>query len=228
MIKNWKSLFLKSEESAEKETKPTEPLSFPVNKPSDSFPVAEPYTEKATFDPVVNEVIQVYESGLDSINMPGYDFYEFYKTIASTGVANEQTYKMAYQMAKSLDKTITPEKLTKDAEFYVSKISEVHGQYVSQGQQKLNSLQQEKSTEKTKLMTEVDQASIRIAHLKVELQQLESDVNSKKTVLAKIDETYYPKEKAIKEKLNANDLARKTSVDKLSSIKEGILRYIKI
>jgi vacuolar-type H+-ATPase subunit I/STV1 len=160
--------------------------------------------------------------------MPGYDFYEFYKTIASTGMANEQTYKMAYQMAKSLDKTITPEKLTKDAEFYVSKISEVHGQYVSQGQQKLNSLQQEKSSEKTKLMNEVDAASIRIAHLKVELQQLESEVNSKKTLLAKIDETYYPKEKAIKEKMNANDLARKTSVDKLSSIKEGILRYIKI
>ena len=228
MIKNWKSLFLKSEESAEKVKTTTEPLSFPVNKPLDSFPVAESYPEKTTFDPVVNEVIQVYESGLDSINMPGYDFYEFYKTIASTGVANEQTYKMAYQMARSLDKTITPEKLTKDAEFYVSKISEVHGQYVSQGQQKLNSLQQEKSTEKTKLMTEVDQASIRIAHLKVELQKLESEVNSKKTILAKIDETYYPKEKAIKEKLNANDLARKTSVDKLSSIKEGILRYIKI
>ena len=43
----------------------------------------------------------------------------------------------------------------------------------------------------------------------------------------KVDEIHYPQEKSIREKLNANDLARKTSIDKLNMIKEGIHRFIK-
>jgi hypothetical protein len=56
---------------------------------------------------------------------------------------------------------------------------------------------------------------------------LETDINNKRNALGKIDETYYTQEKTIKEKLSANDFARKTSIDKLNIIKEGILRYIK-
>lgn len=229
MMKNWKSLFVKTEgvETAKKDPAP-ESFSFPVNNPTSS--TAQPtatYTTQVVNDPVLTEVLQVYENGLDSINMPGYDFYEFYKAIVSTGMAGEQTYNMAYQMARTLDKTITAQKLVHDAEFYISKINEVHSQYVSQGQQKLNALQEKKSTEKTKLHNEVDQAAMRIAQLRAELQQLESEINQKRNQLSKVDEGFSPQEKTIKDKLNANDMARKTSIDKLNMIKEGIQRFIK-
>jgi hypothetical protein len=59
------------------------------------------------------------------------------------------------------------------------------------------------------------------------LQQLEADINQKKSILAKTDESFNPQEKTIREKLMANDMARKISIDKLNSIKEGILKYIK-
>src|SRR5687767_3998523 len=145
MLKNWKSLFVKDLESDTEKDKPESTFSFPVNATTHTANTgAAPVIPTAT-DPVVSEVIEVYESGLDSINMPGYDFYEFYKAISSIGHANEHTYQLAYQMAKSLDKTITAQKLTADAEFYISKINEVHGQYVNQGQQKLNTLQQKKN-----------------------------------------------------------------------------------
>ncbi len=230
MIKNWKTLFVKTDEQdlEKPTTKNQESLSFPLNSHS---PIvnqsSEAFTAMAINDPVVNEVLQVYEKGLDSINMPGYDFYEFYKAISSVGMAGEQTYQMAYQMARTMDNTVTPQKLLSDAEFYISKIGEVHGQYVSQGQKKLYALQEEKSSEKNKLTSEIDQASLRITQLRSELQQLESEVNQKRTLLTKIDENVYPREKVIQEKMNANDLARKASIEKLNTIKEGIHRFIK-
>jgi hypothetical protein len=55
---------------------------------------------------------------------------------------------MAFQMASTMDKTVTVQKLTADAEFYISKINEVHSQYSSQGQQKINTITSAKSGEK--------------------------------------------------------------------------------
>ncbi|WP_207513062.1 hypothetical protein [Longitalea luteola] len=236
MIKNWKSLFVKEtgsenekKDSPKKDTT-TESFSFPVTDTSsfNASSVSGAATPPpSSIDPSVQEVLDVYESGLDSINMPGYDFYEFYKAITSIGQANENTYQLAYQMAKSLDKTITPQKLMTDAEFYISKINEVHGQYVTQGNQKLNSLQEKKSADKDKLQREIDAGSTRLSQLTAELQQLETELNQKKTALTKTDESFYPQEKTIREKLMANDMARKVSIDKLNIIKEGILKYIK-
>jgi hypothetical protein len=238
MLKNFKSLFIKTDEEEVQEKKPaptTEKFSFPVNN---STPVQSNYTPnpapapvqagfaQSASDPVINEVLKIYENGLESINMPGYDFYEFYQSVMVAG-NSEQAYNMAFQMAKTLDKTITPQKLTHDAEFYISKINEVHSQYTNQGQTKLNSIQEKKAAEKSKLNSEIDQASTRIAQIKVELAQLEGDINTKRAALGKIDDTYFPQEKAIKEKLSANDFAQKTSIDKLNIIKEGILKFIK-
>ncbi len=42
-----------------------------------------------------------------------------------------------------------------------------------------------------------------------------------------MDESYYPQEKSIQDRLTANDFAYKTSIGKLNTVKEGITRYIK-
>lgn len=228
MLKNWKNLFVKSEDAEEEKNNTQESFSFPVNNTSSgTAPAANSYTPAPANDPVVNEVIGVYESGLESINMPGYDFYEFYKAISSTGQVNEHTYQLAYQMAKSLDKTITVQKLMHDAEFYISKINEVHGNYVNQGQSKLRSLEEKKSADKGQLQGEIDRGSTRISQLRAELQQLEAEVNQKKNNLSKIDEGFAPQEKAVRDKLIANDTARQASIAKLNAIKEGIFKFIK-
>jgi hypothetical protein len=233
MIKNWKSLFVKGEETepAKKEER-SESFSFPVNNTttnSNSQTAHQPPSTPPPVynDPAVAEVLQVYENGLDSINMPGYDFYEFYKTVTSAGHPGEQSYTMAFHMARTLDKTLTPGKLLADAEFYISKINEVHSQYVSQGQQKLNSIEEKKKSEKQSLQGEIDQASLRITQLRAELQELEAGISQKRNTLLKVDETYYSQEKSIREKLGANDMAKKASIDKLNMIKEGIRKFIK-
>jgi len=229
MLKDFKSLFIKTdEEETEKNALPTEKISFPENNSSNaSQNSSASQPPPLVQDPAIAEVLKIYESGLDSINMPGYDFYEFYQSVNVAGRSSEQAYKMAYQMAKTLDKTITTDKLVHDAEFYISKINEVHSQYVTQGQAKLNSIEEKKSAEKTKLSTEIDQATARITQLKAELQQLESDINSKRAVLIKIDENYHPQETSIKEKLSANDIAHKISIGKLNIVKDNISKFIK-
>lgn len=228
MIKNWKNLFVKQEEEAPETTTSNSTPSFPISgqsaAASGAFSIK---TEAISENPDVKEVMQVYEKGLDSINMPGYDFYEFYKAVSTAGYNNEQAYNMAYQMAKTMDSTVSVQKLISDAEFYISKINDVHSQYVSQGQQKLNQLKEKKSAEKSELGKSLDQASMRMAQLKAELFELENEVKKKKETLSKIDEGYAPQEQDIRDKMDANDLARNNSTSKLTLVRDHIQKFIK-
>lgn len=230
MLKNWKHLFVKTDEPEAGKEEAAPAYSFPASEtiaPAAGKSSFTPTPPPAANDPVVAEVVEVYESGLESINMPGYDFYEFYKGLSVTGQTGEQAYQLAFQMARAMDKTITVQKLLQDAEFYISKINEVHGQYVSQGQAKLHALEEKKRTDKGQLQGEIDQGSARLAQLRAELQQLEAEVNHKKAQLAKIDEGFQPQEQSVREKLAANDAARTVSIRKLQQIREGIAKFIK-
>jgi hypothetical protein len=232
-MKNWKNLFVKSDEEEVKADIPksTEQYNFPVNSNTSTASATTPSFSVGGTTPAdqsaVNEVLGVYEKGIDSINMPGYDFYEFYKAIGSISNAGEQAYIMAYQMAKSMDNTLTPQKLVADAEFYISKINEVHSQYTTQGQQKINALQTKKNEEKSQLNKEIEQGIQQIAHLRSQLHTIESDVNLKKSKLTTIEGSYIPQETAIKQKLLANDNAKQISTLKLITVKEGIQKNIK-
>jgi hypothetical protein len=226
-MKSWRSLFVKGEE--EKETETTKPStntmpSFPVNTGTN-------FTASTGTAPLLSaetqEVMEVYEKGLDSINMPGYDFYEFYKAVQAAGPHNEQAYNMAFQMAKAMDGTLTLQKLITDAEFYVSKINEVHSQYVAQGQQKLNQIGEKRLAEKTDLSKSVDQIAMRIAQIRAELTQLENEIQNKRNTLAKVDESYAPQEQAVRSKLNANDMAKTNSTSKLNLVRDNIQKFVK-
>ena len=75
MAKSWRDLFLKSEETGEEQPPVTgNNFSFPVNNTTASTFNNQTNVNTVANNPAVNEVIGVYEKGLDSINMPGYDF----------------------------------------------------------------------------------------------------------------------------------------------------------
>lgn len=227
-MKNWKSLFIRDEDSDEKESsKPHEQFSFPIENAGGNSGSSTPSASSMIDQSALNEVLTVYEKGVESINMPGYDFYEFYKAVSSIGSAGDQVYNMAFQMAKSMDSSISVKKLMTDAEFYISKINEVHNQYTMQGQQKINSLETKKNEEKSKLTQEIEHGTQQVNQLRMQLQALESDINQKRIALSAIDSKYQPQESAIRQKLIANDSARQISVTKLTAVKEGIQRNIK-
>jgi hypothetical protein len=225
-MKNWKNLFVKSDEEEDKKpsTSSSDSFSFPVNTTSGTVPM--PSGGGSIDQSALNEVLAVYEKGIDSINMPGYDFYEFYKAISTIGAATDQTYKMAFQMAKSMDSNISASKLLSDAEFYISKINEVHSQYTMQGQQKINALESKKNDEKNKLLSEIEQGTQQINQLRNQLQAIEAEINQKRITLSTIDGNYHPQEATVRQKLLANDNAKQISVAKLISVKEGIQKFL--
>jgi uncharacterized small protein (DUF1192 family) len=230
-MKTWKSLFVRGEEEEVKigENQQSAP-SFPLNNTASYSSNVMPNMAQTTnnnLSPETQEVMEVYEKGLDSINMPGYDFYEFYKAIQSAGPYNEQAYNMAYQMAKTMDSTVTIQKLISDAEFYISKINDVHNQYVTQGQQKLSQISDKRLAEKTDLSKSVDAIAMRIAQLRAELTQLENEIQTKRNSLTKVDDAYLPQEQAVKSKLNANDMAKTNSTSKLILVRDHIQKFIK-
>ncbi len=242
-MKSWKSLFVK-DESEENEPSPTpasskkkdDDFSFPVTNVQVVAPnhvtsnyVPPPITSANTItdNSVVNEVLAVYEKGLDSINMPGYDFFEFYKAINSIPNGGDQAYTMAFQMAKSMDNTLSPTKLMGDADFYISKINEVFSNYVTQGNQKLNEILNDKNSEKLQLNKEVEVASKRLEDLRKEMQSIEASINENRNKLTLVEGKYAPTENAVRQKLAANDNARQISIQRLQSVRDGILRILK-
>lgn len=239
MMKNWKSLFFKDEDessyddtfNSKKETnsKPTtDNFSFSVGK-SDKAPQVNNtvYQKPILSNPFTSEVLDVYEKGLDSINMPGYDFFEFYRSVSiAEGLNNEQTYKMAFQMATVMDKTLTKEKLVSDADFYISKINEVHNDYITQGQQKLKIIDDKKREEKNRLSQEIEISTARINELRNEIQRLEKEISEKSIKLNGIDAENQANESTIKEKLAANDQAKTVISNMLNLVKDNIRKFI--
>ncbi len=227
-MKSWKTLFVKDDSDEEQnQAQSTDSFSFPASVNNSTQPNTAGSSSGFADQTVINEVLAVYEKGIDSINMPGYDFYEFYKGISSINNAGEQAYQMAYQMAKSMDSGLSAQKLLSDAEFYISKINEVHNQYAMQGQQKISTLSSKKTDEKNTLNNQINDATLQVNQLRSQLQALESEINQKRLKLTAIDGEYLPQENSIRQKLLANDNAKQISITKLTAVKDGIQKFIK-
>lgn len=232
-MKSWKSLFIKEEEEK------TNPPSFPIsNTPKQSnpeknsevhFPKNEPvfkHTNTEVSNSTFEEVLSVYEKGLDSINMPGYDFYEFYMAINALKEPNEVAYQMAFKMAKTMDSNLSTSKMIQDADFYLSKIKEVHKQYETQGKQKLKSIESDLSKEESDLTKEISKMNSEIESYKSQISALEKKLQKASVDLKDMSKNYEPKLKSIEKKITANDKAMEISVQKINLVKEGIQKYL--
>lgn len=220
-MKSLKNLFIKEEEEPQNEPQPA----FPVSSSNPTFVTGNSPSGPA--NPYLAEINEVYEKGLEGINMPGYDFYDFYLAIKAAGSQNEAIYKMAFQMGKAMDATVTQQKLMADAEYYISKINDVHQTYQQKGTQKLSSLESELRSEKEKLSSEAVKIEGEIARMKQQIIALEQRLLEARGSLSKADEKYKPQQDVIKQKLSANDQAMQISIQKLLAVKEGIQKFIK-
>ena len=127
----------------------------------------------------------MYEKGFSSLNQKGYDFFEYFKAVQAAGSDNPATYKMAFTMGKGMDENISKDSLVNQADYYLGKIEETHKSYVQQGQERKNTLTSQKSSEKSKLTTDVGNILQQIEALKAQKEQKESQ-------LAMIDSKYDP------------------------------------
>lgn len=200
------------------------PTSDSTSQPSSfSFPTTPTPTQ--TFIPSVsqehlNNALEVYEKGFDSLNQPGYDFYEFFQAVMNAGVDNPQIYQMAFMMGSGMDKTITKEKLVEQSNFYVAEINKVYNEYVSKGNTKKQETIDQKTSENQSLVGELDL-------MRQQMEALKTQIADREMKLQAIDGKYGPKLQEIEGKLAANDMAKNKIVQSIEQVKNGIVFNLK-
>ncbi|AIY12787.1 hypothetical protein [Cellulophaga baltica] len=222
---NWKSLFVndenasttttsKSEEKIDFPNEPT-PTSSSTQFPQSSAPQRSQVTSTNIDNAILNSVIEMYESGFESLNLPGYDFYEFFKAIKAVGSNDPNVYKMAFTMAQSVDAKVTKESLLDGANFYIKEINDVHEQYHTKGNAKKEEFQSSLLHQKETLSTE-------IAELEKQILQLQTQASDKKNQLNALENGTSTEMTDIEQKITANDIAKTKILEIITTVADGI------
>lgn len=241
-----KDLFIVDENAANKPTtnepakKETTLSKFPTaSTPTEAAPAASfsfPKAETPSFTPApttsfapistqvpndyIEKALDVYEKGFESLNQPGFDFYEFFQSVAHGGADNPQVYAMAYQMAYGMDKSITKEKLIQQGDFYLTEIDKVYQEYVGKGNGKKQELLTLKDNENKNLVGELES-------MKQQLVALQIQIDDRERKLGEIDTKYGPQLSEIENKILANNIANQKIVESIQHVKSGIITNIK-
>jgi hypothetical protein len=239
-----KDLFIVSEENSE-----NKPVQEPVKQSAPSttkFPSSEPKVEAPTTSAfssfgfgssptptptptyqatnVSNEVLaktlEMYEAGFDSLNQPGYDFYEFFKAVMAGGIDNPAIYGMAFGMGSAMDKSITKDKLLMQSDFYITEINKVYNDYVAKGNGKRQEVINQKNHENESLVGELNL-------MRQQLEQLQVQISDRENKLSVIDSKYGPVLAEVETKIAANDLAKQKIVGSIEQVKNGIINNLK-
>lgn len=166
-------------------------------------------------EPHMQAILAQYEKGFDSLNLPGYDFFEFFNAVMLTDPNNPQVYEMAFTMGKSMDPTLTKEKLIKDGQYYLDELCKVHNTFKGEGQLALDKILEKKRLAGSELST-------RIESLSAQIDNLTRELNTAKTEAQSLDTTFQPQITEIECKLKANDIAKDTLVNKINLVKNNI------
>ena len=218
---------------------PTSGTKFPTSSPqpeetsvfsSFGFPKTEPAVVTPTFtstpstkgvsEEQLAKALATYTNGFDSLNQPGYDFYEFYQAVIGAGIENPQIYTMAFAMGTGMDKSITKSKLISQSDFYLTEINKVYNDFVTKGNAKRQEVIDQKNHENQSLMGELDL-------MKQQLEQLETQIADRQNKLSVIDSKYGPIISEVENKLTANNMAKDKIVNSIELVKQGINNNLK-
>lgn len=168
----------------------------------------------------LQKAVELYQNGFDSLNQPGYDFYEFYQAVMQAGPTNPQIYAMALTMASAMDKSITKDKLIQQSEFYLAEINKVYQDYNAKGLAKKQDLTAQKQHENESLVGE-------LSLLRQQLEAIQTQIADRENKLSVIDVKYAPMMVEVESKLSANDMAKEKIVQSIEQVKNGIINNIK-
>ena len=167
----------------------------------------------------LEKAFDLYQKGFDSLNQPGYDFYEFYQAVMQAGPTNPQIYAMALTMASAMDKSVTKDKLIQQSEFYLAEINKVYQDYNSKGLTKKQELTTQKQHENESLVSE-------LSLLRQQLEVIQTQIADRENKLSVIDVKYAPMMGEVDSKLSANDIAKNKIVQSIEQVKNGIINNL--
>ena len=241
----FKDLFIVSDETPNEKPKETAKQSasttkFPNVAPEApvvsnfNFPTQE--SVKTTFTPTpvpapqsfpnvasseyLDKAIEVYQKGFDNLNQPGFDFYEFYQSVKSGGIDNPQVYSMAFQMASTMDKSITKPNLIHQADYYLGEIQKSYEEFAAKGEAKRQETEALKVNENQSLINE-------LSDMNHQLEALKTQIEDRTRKLSAIDSKYLPQLSDIASKLAANITAKDRIMNSIQTVKQGINNNVK-
>jgi hypothetical protein len=234
-----KDLFIVSDENANEQpkqevVKPTTsatkfPTSETTEEPSSIFsafgfgktetPTPPPTMPTQVTNEHLEKAFELYQKGFDSLNQPGYDFYEFYQAVMQAGPTNPQIYAMALTMASAMDKSITKDKLVQQSEYYLAEINKVYQDYNAKGLSKKQDLTAQKQHENESLVGE-------LSLLRQQLEAIQTQIADRENKLSVIDVKYAPMMVEVDSKLSANDMAKNKIVQSIEQVKNGIINNL--
>ena len=216
---NWKSLFINTdEETPTKNESFSTPKTIEINKFPENPTTFQP-TESATSNPFLNEIFGVYEKGFESLNQTGFDFFEMYKSVISVGATNPQSYQMAFTMGKTINPQLSKSFLLEKSKYYTDEIEKVYTKYNETGTSRKKDLDNAISLEKNNLTKSIFDIESKIA-------QLQSDLQTAKSNLEKVDFKNKEQFSEIILKIEANDLAKKKILESINTVVTGINQYL--
>lgn len=168
----------------------------------------------------LDKAMEIYQNGFDSLNQPGYDFYEYFQSVTHGGIDNPQIYTMAFAMGIGMEKTMSKDKLLQQSEFYVNEINKVYNDYITKGNAKKQDLVVQKNSENQSLINELEV-------MKQQLEALKIQMTDRENKLKAIGGKYEPLISDIESKLAANDIAKNKLVDTIEQVKKGIINNLK-
>ena len=218
---NWKSLFINEEDDKPKKETSTSFHPTSSNSQINKFP--EDKSIQVSNDnfanPFVNEILNVYEKGFESLNLSDFDFFEMYKSVVAVGITNPQSYQMAFTMGKSIKSDLTKEFLLEKSKFYIEEINKVYTKYDSTGnakKQDLNNL----------VLKEKESLSASVTDLENKILQMEQELQEKKILLANIDNKNEAELRELQLKIEANNFAKQKILDSINLVISGINQYL--
>lgn len=184
-----------------------------------TFPKASTIRSEAT-NPFMEKILAVYDSGFNKLNQPGYDFFEFFKAVSKSGIDNPQVYEMALDMGQAMDANVSKQSLLSQADYYISELTKVYNGFNSEGQSKMNELVTRKSSESQSLAAE-------ISSLKLQLESIQNQIQTKQFTLNEIDTKYQPDIEQVSQKLSANDIVKDNLISTINKVKSNISNILK-
>lgn len=226
----------KANETPQAETvKPTTTTKFPSSTPhveesggilgvfgfgKSEHEVATPMPTASVSNEHLEKALELYQKGFDSLNQPGYDFYEFYQAVMQAGPTNPQIYTMAFTMASAMDKTISKDRLVQQSDYYLTEIEKVYNDYVSKGNSKREDLLAQKKHENESLVGE-------LSLLRQQLEAITTQIADRENKLSVIDVKYSPMIGEVEGKIAANQMAKTKVVQSIEQVKQGIINNLK-
>ena len=218
---NWKSIFVNDENASVPQDEAKIQTSFiPTdNKFPETNTITNSVPNSNSNNPLLNEILEVYNKGFEGLNSEGFDFFEMYKSVMAVGPTNPQSYQMAFTMGKTIKSDLSKEFLLEKSKFYISEIEKVYSKYDATGNSKNKDLTDTISTQKNNLTKY-------ISDLETQIAKLQSELETKKAELARIDFDNKEMFTQIQLKIEANNLAKHKILESINTVVTGINQYL--